>query len=36
MGVRALWAAAIREDQGQPVTGWYVLLQGAEIQATDA
>jgi predicted TPR repeat methyltransferase len=36
LGVRALWAVAIREDQGQPVMGWYVLLQGAETQATDA
>lgn len=25
--VRSLWAAAIRQDQCQPVMGWYVLLQ---------
>jgi predicted TPR repeat methyltransferase len=34
--VRALWAAAIREDQGQPVMGWYVLLQRAEAETADA
>lgn len=36
LGVRALWAAAIREDQGQPVMGWYVLLQRAPAQAVNA
>ena len=30
LGIRALWEAAIREDQGRPVMGWYVLLQRAE------
>jgi predicted TPR repeat methyltransferase len=29
LSVRALWAAAIREDQRRPVMGWYVLLQCA-------
>ena len=29
LDVRALWAAAIREDQRHPVMGWYVLLQRA-------
>ena len=29
LSVRALWAAAIREDQRRPVMGWYVLLQRA-------
>jgi predicted TPR repeat methyltransferase len=36
LGVRALWSAAIREDQGQPVMGWYALLQRAEAKAVDA
>lgn len=27
LGVRALWAAPIREDQRRPMQGWYVLLQ---------
>jgi predicted TPR repeat methyltransferase len=30
LSVRALWAAAIREDQRRPVKGWYVLLQKAD------
>jgi predicted TPR repeat methyltransferase len=33
--VRALWAAPIREDQGQLVMGWYVLLQRAETKTAD-
>jgi predicted TPR repeat methyltransferase len=36
LGVRALWSAAIREDQGQPVMGWYALLQRSEAKAVDA
>lgn len=27
LSVQAIWSAPIREDQGQPVMGWYVLLQ---------
>jgi hypothetical protein len=34
--VRALWAAAIREDQGQPVMGWCMLLQHAEVKTANA
>ncbi|WP_291009759.1 tetratricopeptide repeat protein [Hydrogenophaga sp.] len=30
LSVRALWAAAIREDQRQPVMGWYALLQRSD------
>jgi predicted TPR repeat methyltransferase len=29
LSVRALWAAAIREDQRWPVMGWYLVLQRA-------
>lgn len=36
LGVRALWASAIREDQGQPVMGWYVLLQRTQAKAVNA
>ncbi len=36
LAVRALWAAAIREDQGQQVMGWYVLLQRAEANTVHA
>ena len=33
LDVRALWAAAIREDQRRPVMGWYVLLQRASVES---
>ena len=27
LAVQALWEAPIRQDQGRPLMGWYVILQ---------